>query len=250
MKKCILILILFLATIEGFSSCLSSGLYFWPNKQTINHNSIFVIEGYATSQKIVSGLGTTYKVFLKSGKQKIKLNVQEMLVGQYHLTQAILKPATALFIGQEYELVIENLGDLENQVYKFNDSTRQREKIKWTVTSNIDTTLPSWTNKPTFNDGSYMEAGCGPIVFANFAFSASDISEYLIKTTLKNKSTGIETTYYLKADDKVISVGRGMCSGAFNFEGGDKFEVEFSLFDSSGNLTKWTGDRIEFKRPT
>lgn len=250
MKKIIPILIVLLTTVNGFSKCASSGLYFWPTKQTISQNSIFVIDGYATSQKIISGLGTAYKVFLKSDKQKIKLNVQEMLVGQFSLTQAILKPETTLSIGQEYELVIENLGDLENQVYKYNDSTRQREKIKWTVTSNSDTALPIWKEKPIFKDGSYMEAGCGPIIFVNFAYSASDNSEYLIKTTLKNKSTGIETTYYLKAGDKIIDVGHGMCSGAFKFDGGDKFEVEFSLFDASGNLTKWTGERIEFKRPT
>ncbi len=250
MKKIIPILILLLATIDGFSKCATSGLYFWPTRQTIHQNSIFVIEGYLTSQKIINGLGKAYKVFLKSGKQKIKLNVQEMLVGQYSLTQVILKPETALSVGQEYELIIENLGDLENQVYKYNDSTRQREKIKWTVTSNSDTIPPIWTEKPIFKDASYMEAGCGPFVFANFAFSAFDNSEYLIKTTLKNKSTGIETTYYLKANDKIIAVGHGMCSGAFDFDSGDKFEVEFSLFDSSGNLTKWTGERIEFKRPT
>jgi hypothetical protein len=187
---------------------------------------------------------------LKSHGQKIKLIVQEILVGQYSLTQAILKPETTLTVGQEYELVIENLGDLENQAYKYNASTGKREKIKWTVTSNWDTILPIWKEKPIFKDESYLEAGCGPIVFANFAYSASDNAEYLIRTTLKNQSTGIETTYYLKAGDKVIDVGHGMCSGAFNFDGGDKFEVEFSLFDSSGNLTKWTGERIEFKRPT
>lgn len=249
MKKIIPILILLLTTVEGFSKC-AGGLYFWPTKQTISQNSIFVINGDATGQKMISGLGTTYKVFLKSNKQRIKLNIQEILVGQYDLTQAILKPETVLSVGQEYELVIENLGDLENAVYKYNDSTRRREKIKWTVTSNSDTILPVWTQRPIFKNDSYMSAGCGPIVFANFAFSASDNSEYLIKTTLKNKSTGIETIYYLNPGDEIIAVGHGMCSGAFNFDGGDKFEVEFSLFDASGNLTKWTGERIDFKRPT
>lgn len=246
MKKIIPILILLLTTVDGFSDCAPSGLYFWPTKHTISQNSIFVIDGYGTSQEIISGLGTTYKVFLKSGKQKIKLNVQEILVGQYRLTQAILKPETTLSVGQEYELAIENLGDFETENYKYSDSTR----IKWTVTSNSDITSPAWTDKPTFKDGYYRKVGCGTNISANFTFSASDSSEYLIRTTLKNKTTGVETTYYLKAGDKVITVGHNKCSGAFDFDGGDKFEVEFSLFDASGNLTKWTGERIEFKRPT
>ena len=250
MKKIIQILILLLTTVDGFSKCASSGLYFWPTKQTISENSIFVIDGYATSQKIISGLGTTYKVYLKSDKQKIKLNVQELLVGQFSLTQAILKPESTLSVGQEYELVIENLGDLESQVSKYNSETRQNEKIKWTVNNLNDSIPPTWTSIPKFKNSSYDMYGCGPAVFANFTFSATENSEFLIKTTLKNATTGLETTYYLQPDEKQVVVGHGMCSGAFDFLGGDKFEVEFSLVDASGNLTKWTGDRIEFKRPS
>lgn len=250
MKKIIPILILLLTTVNGFSKCTSSGLYFWPTKPTISPNSIFVIDGYATSQIIIRGLGTIYKVFLKSDKQKIKLDVQEMLVGQFCLTQVILKPETTLSIGQEYELVIENLGDLENQVYKYNDSTGQKEKIKWAVTNFNDTIAPNWISKPKYKNGTYEMLGCGPQIFANFNYEANDGSDLLIKTTVKNNSSGKETIYYLTVNGKIISVGHDMCSGAFNFDGGDKFEVEFSLVDASGNITKWTGDRIEFKKPS
>ncbi len=41
-----------------------------------------------------------------------------------------------------------------------------------------------------------------------------------------------------------------MCSGAFDFEEGDNYEIEFSIIDASGNLTAWTGDRIKFTKPT
>ncbi len=250
MKTIILILILLLTTIEGFSKCKPSRLYFWPSKQTISENSIFVIDGYETSQKIISGLGTTYKVFLKSDKHRIKLNVKEIIVGHYSLTQAILKPETALSPGQEYELIIEDLGELENQVSMYNSKTRQKEKIKWTVVAGQDNSSPTWTNKPEFKYSTYQERACGLETFANFSLFAIDNSEFLIKTTVKNISTGKETTYYLKAEENLISVGHDMCSGAFSFDAGDKFEVEFGLFDASGNLTNWTGNRIEFKRPT
>ncbi|OYQ45085.1 hypothetical protein CHX27_06870 [Flavobacterium aurantiibacter] len=250
MKKIIPVIILVLTTVDGFSKCASSRLYFWPSKQTVSSNSIFVIDGYATSQKIIIGLGTTYKVYLKSADEKIKLNVQELLVGQYNLTQAVLKPEKILAVGKEYELVIENLGDLESQVTRYNDSTKQKEKIKWTASNFIDTVSPNWTSKPEFTSSSYDMYGCGPATFANFTFAATDNSEFLIKTTVKNKSTGKETTFYLQAVDQLISVGHGMCAGAFDFQDGDKFEVAFSLFDASGNITHWTGDKLEFKRPT
>ena len=45
-------------------------------------------------------------------------------------------------------------------------------------------------------------------------------------------------------------VGHARCSGAFNFENGNNFEVEFSFMDASGNSTVWTGQRIKFTKPT
>jgi hypothetical protein len=250
MKTIMVIIILLLTTIEGFSKCGSSGLYFWPSKQTISENSVFVIGGYAESQKIINGLGTTYKVYLRSDKQKIKLLVQEILVGQFRLRQAILKPETILSAGQEYELIIENLDNSENQLLRYNSTTKQAEKVKWIVLGEQDNHAPTWISKPELTNSTYEEFGCGPATFVNFRFAAHDNSEFLIKTVVKNISTGKETTYYLTTSENVIKAGHGMCSGAFYFGDGSKFEVEFSLFDASGNLTTWTGERIKFERPT
>lgn len=236
-------------TVDGFSKCASSGLSFWPDGQTINENTIFVIEGYAVSQKIITELGTTYKVYLKSDGQIVDLKVQETLVGQFNLTQAILRPEQKLTVGLDYELIIENLPEPNNEIYRYNSFTSQKEKVKWTVVAGKDTIVPAWIIIPKFKNGTYKEYGCGPDIFANFTFSATDNSEYLIKTTVKNLSNGKETSYYLRGKENIIAIGHGMCSGAFNFYKDDKFEVEFSLLDASGNLTKWTGDRIKFKRP-
>lgn len=248
MKKVILISVMLLSAVNAFSKCAYTGLSFWPESQTVNKNSIFVIDGYQLSQKIVSGLGTVHPVYLKSNQQKIKLTVQEILVGQYGLTQAILKPETSLSAGQEYELIIENLEDSERIICRYNPAG-ERKKIKWTVVIGLDNTAPVWGDNPKFKNSTYTVAGCGPIIFANFSFSASDKSEFLIKTTVRNISTGKETTYYLKAEENLIAVGHGMCSGAFKFEDGENFEVEFSLFDASGNLSKSNGEKIKFKRP-
>ena len=250
MKKTIQLLILLLATVEGFSKCTSSGLTFWPSAKNINENSIFVIDGYATSQKIIEGLGTNYKVYLKSSGQKINLNVQETHIGQFRLTQAILKPEKNLTPGLEYELVIENLKDISNQVSRYNELTNQHEKVKWKVIAGKDSIAPSWKIKPTFKNNIYTMFGCGPEIFSNFNFSASDNSSILVRTTVKNISTGKETTYYLDTKDNTIAIGHGMCAGAFDFDDGEKYEVEFSLFDSSGNITPWTGARIKFNKPT
>ena len=250
MKNILVVIYFLLLSIQGIAKCGSQNLSFWPNGKHINQNSIFVIEGYGLSQSIILELGKKNKVFLQSGDQKIKLNIQEIHVGQFHLTQAILKPEIILTSGHEYELIIENLDELEYLVKRYNDA-REQVKIKWKVSADIDTISAIWKKIPIYKNSEYHELGCGPETNANFEFAAADNSEYLIKTILKNKSTGKETIYYLSVDDnKIISVGHDMCSGAFKYTDGEYFEVEFSLYDSSGNLTKWMGKRIEFKRPS
>jgi hypothetical protein len=226
--------------------CKSDGLYFWPKNTSINKNSIFVISGYAQSQTIINGLGKNHKVFVKSGKLKIQLFVQKIYVGTFGLTQAILKPIKELKEGLTYELIIENLGEKAGQVSKYNSDSGKNEKIKWKVSSKKDTSPPIWINKPIFRKNTYQGFGCGPAVYSKFTFSASDNSEFLVKTTLKNKTTGKETTYYIDYNIDQIEVGHGMCSGAFSLEDGIKYEIEFSLMDSSGNVTNWSGNRLEF----
>jgi hypothetical protein len=84
-----------------------------------------------------------------------------------------------------------------------------------------------------------------------FSNPATDNSEIIIKTTVKNLKTRKETTYYIEPNQEVINVGHGMCSGAFAYvEDDEHYEIEFAYMDSSGNLTPWTGERIKFTKPT
>jgi hypothetical protein len=62
--------------------------------------------------------------------------------------------------------------------------------------------------------------------------------------------SGNETSYYVEPVKGNLNIGHGMCSGAFNFDEGDDYEIEFSIMDESGNMTAWTGDRIKFTKPT
>jgi hypothetical protein len=62
--------------------------------------------------------------------------------------------------------------------------------------------------------------------------------------------TGKETSYYIVPDSDKIYVGHGMCSGAFVFDEGNNYELEFTFMDASGNFTSWTGERIKFTKPS
>jgi hypothetical protein len=249
MKRAIPLIVLLHLTLNGFSKCGSNGMDFWPSGQTVFENSIFVIEGYGSSQEIIKGFNTNHRVYLISDGQIVNLRVLEIHLGQFNLTQAILKPETVLRVGSTYELMIENLPDYE-EIYRYDITTDyQKEKVKWIVAPGYDTTAPSWKSNPKFREDSYERYGCGPAVHAIFSCVVTDTSEILVKTTVKNLPTGVETTYYLKPDNQTISVGHGMCAGAFQLSESDYFEVEFSLIDASGNMTVWTGDRLKFKRP-
>lgn len=233
-------------TITSFAS---GELSFWPNRSTICENSIFIIEGHLKGQKVIKGLETIHNVYLKSSTgKKISLSVERILVGQLKLAQAILRPDSLLILGETYELIIENLDEYENLLYRYNTVRDEFEKITWTVTSKSDNTIPAWTDKPVFK---YVSIETFSLlkdysaIFTKFSCPAFDDSEYIVKTKVRLKSTGVETTYYLIPTDNMIWVGHDMISGAFNLALGECFEVKFALMDASGNSTKWADDWIE-----
>lgn len=238
-----------LATIFAFSKCSNIGISVFPNNTEINKNSIFLIEGFASSQKIINSLNKEYRIYLQSGNQKITLNIVEINVGEFQLTQAILKPEYPLEIGKEYILKIDNLPKYE-VVNKFNTYNFQSKPIIYKVTSNIDIEKPVIEKMPYEINKSYIEYGCGPESNVIFSFTVNDSSEMLIKTTVKNLRTNKQSTFYLIPEDNKVRVGYDMCSGAFKYDVNMVYEVDFDFLDSSGNITKSNNKGIKFTKPT
>lgn len=250
MKQLLSILIGLFCTVTVYADCAGEGLWIFPSGQTIKQNSIFILDGYAESQKVILGLNKKHNIYLKSGNKKIKLIVAEICVGQFYLTQAVLKPETELEAGLEYTMYIDNLPEYE-RFNKYNKKTQKYEQVTYKVVAEIDNEKPQLTTKPKELKKTLVHYGCGPSIHVIFSSPIKDNSDVIVKTTLKNPKTGIETTYYIQPDGDKIKVGHGMCSGAFNFEDkGNNYEVEFSFMDASGNLTAWIGERIKFSKPT
>lgn len=247
--KSILTIFGILVNILIYSKCGSNGIDVFPTKTEINKNSIFLIEGFASSQKIITLLNKDYKIYLQSGNQKINLKVTETLVGDFQLTQAILKPEFPLEIGKEYILKIDNLPKYET-LNKFYNYSFKSKPIIYKVTSNVDIEKPTITKKPYELKKSYIPYGCGPQVNVIFSFLADDSSQLLVKTKFKNLVTNKITTFYILPKDNKLSVGHGMCSGAFKYDNNMAYEVEFNFMDSSGNITKWEKEGIKFTKPT
>jgi len=250
MKQILTIIIGLLCSLSVYADCAGTGLSIFPSGQSIKQNSIFVLDGYAESQNVILGLNKKHNIYLKSGYKKIKLLVTEICVGQFYLTQAVLKPETELEAGLEYTMFIDSLPEYES-FNKYNKTTHKYEPVTYKVIAEKDNDKPQLTTIPKELNMTLVHYGCGPSIHVVFSNPAKDVSDIIVKTTVNDLTTGIETTYYIQPDGDKIKVGHSMCSGAFDFDdNNNNYEVEFSFMDASGNLTAWTGDRIKFSKPT
>ena len=249
MKPLLILLTGLFWTVSVYADCDGTGLWIFPSGQSIKQNSIFVLGGYAESQHVILGLNKKHSIYLKSGHKKIKLLVTEICVGQFYLTQAVLKPETELEPDLEYTMYIDSLPKNEN-FNTYNRTTHKYEPVTYKVVAEKDVEKPTLSEKPKEIRKSLVHFGCGPSIHVVFSNPAKDNSDVTVKTILKNVKTGKETTFYIEPDGDIINVGHGMCSGAFDFDDSNNYEIEFSFMDSSGNLTGWTGERIQFTKPT
>lgn len=252
MKRILIVFSILLATFKSKADCSLGRIEFWPTGVSVPQNPIFLIEGYALSQKIILKLNQDYPVYLKSLDEKIVLQVQEVLIGEAGLTQAILLPAKELIPGEEYQLYIDNIPKNEMpSTSLWNPETSSYAFPSWKVDKGNDIEKPIWKIKPKESKKTYIQFGCGPEYYVYFDFQAMDQSAILIKTSVTSVNTNKTIVVYLKPEDNsVLKVGRGMCGGAFSFNDGDLFGVTFDIMDANGNITKWSGNAMTFAKPT
>jgi hypothetical protein len=239
-------LALICATAAAQAMCASSRLAVFPNGSTIGRHPIFVLEGYANSQKVITGLNKQYAIYLQSGRSRVRLMVRNVYVGDFRLTQALLYPESELTVGLDYTLHIDSLPDGE----RVNRMTRYQDSVTYKVIAENDTQSPRLISQPEEVAKTLAFFGCGPATHVVFSNPAHDESEIIVKTTVRNVHSGKETTYLIVPDSNKIRVGHGMCSGAFTFDGTHEYEVEFTFMDAAGNITPWSTERIRFTKPT
>lgn len=249
MKKLALILLGVFFTLSSKADCSMNGIWVFPTKSVVKQNTIIMINGYSMSQSIIKGLNKEYKIYLQSGNDIVKLNTLEINVGQFGITQAILKPESKLIAGLIYRLKIDNLPNWET-LSRYNPDKSKSEPIDYEVLPEIDTEKPTFTSQAKELKKTLVYYGCGPSENVVFNCPIIDSSEFLIRATVKSLKTGVKTSYYIEPIKKQILIGHGMCSGAFSFNNGNDYEIEFSILDSSGNTQNWTTKPIKFTKPT
>lgn len=233
---------------KSFADCAGAGLWVYPTQKEIKKNNLFILEGYAHSQQVITGLNTEFPVYLESGNERIALIVLETHAGLFELTQAILKPEKPLTPGKEYIFVIDKL--VNHPVPGiYNPKTRKSDPISFVVKNESDTEAPQWIKTPKEKDKSLVHFGCGPAIYVRFELKVKESSDFLVKTTFKSVETGRETVYYVMTDGgQTFSLGHDMCSGEFDFKDGVNYQAKFAIMDASGNISEET-EWIAFTKP-
>tara|TARA_B110000285_G_scaffold65063_1_gene74803 strand:- start:113 stop:529 length:417 start_codon:yes stop_codon:yes gene_type:complete len=96
MKKIILFLLLTFGIKTASAECNMNGMKFYPEQKEISLNSMFIVQGYSSSQKTINSFKERAIYLESENGELIKLNLQEILKGQMSLTQAIFKPSKEL----------------------------------------------------------------------------------------------------------------------------------------------------------
>jgi hypothetical protein len=252
MKKFTLLLFLAIGIKSVYANsfmCSGNGMQFYPEQKEISLNSMFIIQGYARSQKTINSFKNR-QVYLKSESgELIELNLQNILIGQMSLTQAIFKPSQELKSNTTYYLKYSDQTELETMEMKqWNSEKKEREKIYWKTTDKKSMNTLNSNLNIEFKKTEVEFYGCGPSVYAIFKITNKSESEIWYKTEVLNISTNKKSVYYIKDWNEELNVGHGMCAGAFTFQDNGKYKVRFTPMNTDGkalNSTEW----ITFKSP-
>lgn len=242
-----LLLLIGLSSSIVFADCSSSGIYVFPASKEIYENSMFTLEGYYFSQELIKDLDSNYTAYLISKTEKIKLHILDRYQGQMDLYKVRLKSKGYLTMGEEYELkIIHNeSGKVADELMnRYNPETKKYESIQFKVTKKTDKKVPVWGGEISHKENSLTLFGCGPANYAIFESSVIDGSKVLIQVDIRNINSKEINTYLVPIDieNGLITLGHGMCSGAFKFKSGESYEVQFKPIDECGNYgagTTW-----------
>lgn len=252
MKKLFLVIAASLMAINVWAKCAGSGFSFFPAGPEISSNPLIVIDGYAASQQAIRDLATKHPAWLVSGRDRVRLIVQETLEGQYMITQALLHPERPLQKGLIYELEIDGMSKKEEkaQLRRYDKEKNEWGVVKWKVANpKDDSPAPEWISAPVKTGEQYSVFGCGPAMWVNFQAGIKSNGEYLVKAVVKEKHTGKELSWYLPVINGEIKLGHGMCSGAFRFVEKGSYSVYFQIVDNEGHRSAASEQPIDFNAP-
>lgn len=249
MKKITLILLLTFGIKVAFADCSSSGMNFFPSTKEISLNSMFIIQGYAFSQKTINSFKNRTIYLESENGELIELELQELLKGQMQLTQAFFCPVSELKPNTTYTLKYSDQTENEGrEMTQYNREKKEREKVYWKTTDkkSIDNLNSNLTLE--FETTEVIHYGCGPEANAIFKIKNKPEIEVWYKTEVIEIETNKKSVYYINEWNGTLNVGHDMCSGAFTFNRKGRYKVRFTPMNIDGKSLKTTNWNI-FESP-
>lgn len=249
MKKIALLLFLTFGIKTALAECAMSGMQFFPEQKEISLNPIFIIQGYAFSQKTINSFKER-KIYLESENgDLIELNLQEILTGQMQLTQAVFCPTSELKSNTTYFLKYSDQTENEGrEMEQYNRDKKEREKVYWKTTNKRVLETLNANLDVEYEKTEVIHYGCGPSANAIFNVKNKSESEIWYKTEVVDLSTNKTNIFYIKEWNGKLNVGHGMCSGAFTYKNKGKYKVRFTPMNTDGKSLKTT-DWTIFESP-
>ncbi|WP_040282607.1 hypothetical protein [Psychroserpens damuponensis] len=244
MKKILLFLLLTFGMKSAFADCAGMGMQFFPSTKEISLNSMFIIQGYAFSQKTIKSFEERTIYLESESGELIELNLQEILIGQKQLTQAIFYPTSELKPNTKYFLKYSDETEFEvREMTTYNREKKKREKVYWKTTDKKSIEKLNSNLTLEFEKTNVEHYGCGPEANAIFNIKNKSESEVWYKTEVVDLSANNKKVFYIKEWNDKLNVGHGMCSGAFTFKNKGKYKVRFTPMNIDGKslkTTNWT----------
>lgn len=248
MKKIAFLFLVYISSIIRTNANCAASYFTMIYSNKVYANSLFILEAYGESQDILYELTYKYPITIEGGGKVFEVKILDICVSQFNLSQAVVKPIQSLDTGVNYSLIIHYSSPKLEQSVKLNNSPKFFESENFKVSSLINYEKPTFLAKPELISKSIKYYGCGPEYFLKYKLKYSNISDVIIKTTVKNLKTNIESTYYILPTKDEIKIGHNMCSGAFVFEDDIKYQVQFQIMDFTGNLSE-ASKPIVFTKP-
>ncbi|MCP4692186.1 MAG: hypothetical protein GY859_29340 [Desulfobacterales bacterium] len=238
-------LLLFQANMTN-AKCAFTRFWLWPDLGDIPINAVFILQGYGSLQDVVESMDEK-SAYLQSGKHRTPLLPRRIYRGEMRISLVVLAPKEPLKAGVTYKLHAPSIepGALDHYV------AGGRKDYEWRVTPAADTTAPAFLAEPRVEKQRYIRYGCGPEVEVDVRVETSDENSVFAEVELKkiDRPDMASASYLLPARKGIVTIGHGMCSGAFRLTPDAKYEARITLVDIAGNRSSASSGGFNFIGP-
>lgn len=225
---------------QAVAVCALGGYSVWPPPGPVPINTVILVEarGYLSSSLRSGSAGV---VELRGGGEAVRLEPIQRLGGRGTLEQVLFMPVRRLTPGVEYELFVPGLenGPLTHITFDLPEFV----PLRWVAQETADLAPPVWVGRPRVVAKRYIDWACGSEIEVDVQLPTRESGPLLAlaELTPTGATRGELQTHFLRVVDGVVSVGHGMCGGAFDLEPGGEYLLRPVLLDAAGNRAEaWT----------